>query len=341
MTISAVNLWRVLTSPIPTLFVELSQDKLQHSFERAMSAAATPEQISAKLTELLNDQPRNWVAIEAVRSVALDRDIELNPTLKTDIKAAEEKDFGIIKLSGNCLKCAWDATQCELSAVMLCQVPIVLTPVGDFAGVFKGGWAYQNGQDVDEVDVILSLVGLTAVAAAIPSGGSSLTIKAGVGTAKLMNSMGALPFSVQRQFVRAFKEGVDWGGISNVRGLDDLYSLIRPKILNETVATVSDIGKVSTNLGITDTIYVMRQVENAEEIRSVSKASDVLGSKTTGTFEILGKNRFIRATMKWSDEVVAIVFGIVAAIAAVLGLVSSVLSSAFLRSLRRRTRLLI
>ena len=335
LTYSAINVWHLATQPATKLVIERGQQEIATSFEKAMAKAATPKAIDEKLANLLEEETRNWVVIEAIKAVSEDRSIQVSPGTELALEAARHKDFGILQTSTNCIKCALVASQCELSIVMVCQVAVQMTPIGDIAGVAKGGWNYYNREDVDEVDVILSVVGLTAVAAAYPSGGSSLTVKAGAGMAKTLNSMNALPGPIRRQFVHAMDRGVDWSGILNVRGIDDLIALVRADVMDETVAVVSDLGKVSGNLRTTDAIQVMRSVDNADELRTVSKASDVLRDKTVGTLEILGKNRFLRATLKWSDEAIGFVLGLVSFVVALVGLMWSGLTSAFLRRIRR------
>jgi hypothetical protein len=206
------------------------------------------------------------------------------------------------------------------------------------AGIVRGGINYQKGQDVDEVDVILSVVGLAAVAASPPSGGTSLTVKVGAGLAKLMNSVGALPKQIQVIFIKGFREGIYWDRLGRVRGLGDLRSLVRPKVLEETIAVISNLGKIGVKLSPDEAIYLVRQVESAEELRAVSRATTALGARASGAMAVLGKNRFIRLTMRWSDEFRGTIVGLTAMFGALLALFWSGLTTITLRSLRRLVR---
>ncbi|SMX43829.1 hypothetical protein RUA8715_02284 [Ruegeria arenilitoris] len=335
LTLSALNIWQIVNNPASTLLVERGLDELRLKYEKALSKAASPELIEQRLSARLSETPRDWIAIEALQGVAEDKKIELREATKEQIQAAASEDSGFFKTSGKCLKCALDAAQCELSAVLFCQLPVALTPIGDVSGIVKGGYAYSKGQDVDEVDVILSVVGLTAVAAAYPSAGTSLSIKAGAGMAKLMNSVGALPTSIRKQFVRSFEDGVEWSQVTSVRSIEDLRALIKPAVLNETVEMVSYIGKISGSMSTVDAIYVVKRVDGIEDLVPISRASEALKGKTVGAMEVMGKNKFIRTTMKWSDEAASVILGLVGLLSALVGLFWSVLTSAMLRVARR------
>lgn len=338
LAFSSMSFWRIAKSPTVFLVVERGQREIIAKFEAAMAEHATAPEINLKLQVLIEESPRNWIEIDALLSVARERELLIDAEIESQIGTARNEDFGWLKASGKCLKCSWDPALCDLSAALLCQVPVAFTPIGDVAGVIRGGMDYQAGRDVDEIDVILSVVGLTAVAAAFATGGSSLVVKAGAGFTKLLNRVGALPNEIRKVLIRGFQDGVHWERLGSVRGLDDLNSLIRPKILNETVSVVSDMGTVASKVSLIDAVYLVKKVDDTKDLRAISVTADALGPKTTGAMAVLGKNRFIRLTMRLSDEIRGAIIGMITMIGAILGLFWSSLASIAIRTLKLLAR---
>ncbi len=338
LVLAAANLKALAQAPVGAAFVERSTAGIAAATDRALAVHATSEAVAARLDALLIEEPRNWLAIDAVEAVAADRLISLPADLMARRDAAWEADSGFWKGAGQCLQCIRDATSCDLTLVLMCRAPVDLSPVGDLAGVTRGGLDYIAGRDVDEVDVILSLIGLTAVTLALWSGGSSLSIKAGAGLGKLAKSMKRLPDTLTQPMVRVFREGVDWGRIGQVRKLDDLVRLLRPDVMRPAALIVGDAGRMVRNTSTLDALHLMKYVDDPVDLSRMARASDALGPRMVGTVEVLGKSRVMRLTMRMADEVWFIFGGLIGALTSALALLQSLMFSALSRRLHRATR---
>lgn len=335
LILAGLNLSALTRAPVGAMFVERSNAGIAAATERALVAHATPDAIAVRLTILLAEEPRNWLAIEAVEALAAERAIPLPDDVMAKRAVAWEQDSGFWQGAELCARCAWDARTCDLALILMCRAPVVLSPLGDIAGVIRGGLAYLVGQDVDEVDVILSAIGLTAVMLALSTGGSSLSIKLGAGLAKLAKSMNRLPATLTGPLLRAFREGVDWNGITGVRSADDLFRLYRPEVMRPAVVIVGDAGKLVGRTAVPDALHLMKYVDDPADLSRMARASDALGPRMVGTVEVLGKSRLMRLTMRVADEVWFLATGLIGAFAALLGLLQSALSAGFLRMIRR------
>lgn len=338
LALSAVNLRALAQSPAGGAFVERGTAGIAAATERALAVHATPQAIAARLDILLTESQRNWMAIEAVEDLAVARGIPLPMELDTRRMEARQRDSAILTSARECARCAWDASTCDLSKVLLCNTPLTLSPLGDLAGVIRGGLDHLSGREVDEVDVILSAIGLTAVALAVATGGSSLAIKAGAGFAKLARKMNRLPDTLTAPLVRAFRQGVDWSGIARVRGIEDLVRLLRPDAIRPAVLIVNDAGRMVGNTSITSALHLMKYADDPADLSRMARAADALGPRMVGTVEVLGKARMMRLTMRVADEVWLAVSGMIGALAALLGLLDSLTGSFLLRILRRAAR---
>lgn len=85
----------------------------------------------------------------------------------------------------SCGSCLVDASTCALTALLACRGPLELTPVGDAVSVLRAAADYLAGGEVDDIDLMLSLAGLTATSLVIVSGATSYSVKVGTGLAKL------------------------------------------------------------------------------------------------------------------------------------------------------------
>ncbi|MDE3122053.1 MAG: hypothetical protein KGK00_09780, partial [Paracoccaceae bacterium] len=182
----------ILRNPLIAPVVTLSAEGIRAAVDRAMVDAATPERIAARLQALLAETPRNWLAIDAVRDVAAERQVPLPPDLTAAIATARAADESPLATAQSCAACAIDAGDCPLSPVLICQAPMVLTPAGDVAGIGLEMWHGASGAPVDRVNLALSVVGLGSVLLALPTEGGSALLGLGANVARLAHRMGLM-----------------------------------------------------------------------------------------------------------------------------------------------------
>lgn len=338
LVLAGTNMAALARAPAGAALVERGSEGIAAATERALLVHATPEVVAARLDALLIEEPRNWLAIDAVEALAADRAIPLPADLLARRAAAWEADSGFLTSAENCGACIWDATACDMSTVLMCRAPVDLSPIGDVAGVFRAIGAYVAGRDVDEVDAILSVIGLTAVALAVSTGGSSLAIKTGAGLAKLAKSMKRLPDALTRPLVRAFREGLDTSRFSEAVRNRDLMRLFRPEALRPAAIIVEDAGRLVGNTSALGALHLMKFVDDPADLSRLTRVSDALGTRTVGAVEVLGKARLMRLSMRVADEVWFVFSGLIGAVAALLGLLQSLFGSMLLRVLRRMAR---
>jgi hypothetical protein len=337
----AGSFWSVrqlLRDPLLSPMVARSAEEIRAAADRALAVEATPDRLVDRLSHLLTATPRNWVAIDAVSGVADERGIALPPDLTAARESARAEDAGLLAAVGGCATCMVSAARCELSAQLLCQVPMVLTPIGDLYGIASEGVHYLAGQPVDELNLGLSAIGLGATALTLASGGSSLTLKIGASTARLAHRMGLLSPRLTRLAIDAIRDGIDWGGLWAVRSSDDLGRLLRPSVLAPVIEVARDTGRMDAALGPTATLYLLHSVDGAQDARHLADAAEALGPKTVGRLEVLGKSRFLRLTLRFSNfalGAVASLFGLILSAGMML---AHALHHAAFRHLRRAAR---
>jgi hypothetical protein len=228
----------------------------------------------------------------------------------------------------NCAACAYDLRACGLGPELVCGVGVNLTFVGDMLSLGREGTAYLRGLPVDQVDVVLSVVGLGATALVVATGGTSYTLKAGAGFLKIAHRTGRLAPDVTRVFTRAFSEGVDWARLARGGKLADAA---RMDALRPALALADDLGAMQARLGTGAALHVLRQADTASDVRALTRASRALGPRSVAALEVLGKSRVLRLGLRWADEVWQMLAGLGAALSALGGL----LGARVLRAVRR------
>jgi hypothetical protein len=329
---------RIARDPFLAPLVERGQQEIVAATDRLMAEYATPDRVGVLIAERLAETPRNWVAITALEEVAAERGFALPSTLLAARAAAWEADSDWLTGIGECAACAYDPAACTLSNVLVCQVPVALTPLGDIAGISRAATAAATGGDVDEIDLGLSVIGLGATVFVIASGGSSALVKVGASTARMARRMNILSPRLTEAGMTAFRRGVDWAALPSVRNSDDLARAVRMDALAPVVAVAGDMGRIQGAVGTTRALHMLRYIDDAADARKIARASEALGARTVGRIEVLGKARFLRATVRWSEATRTVMAGILGLFASLAALLTGALQGAGLRVLRRFAR---
>jgi len=331
------HLYTLWHNPAATLLIERANDVIAARIEKQLSANLSIEFIEARITDLLEEQPHNWRAIKAVEKVASDKGFEINPNLKDTIDATNNREHGSMIAPGKCLACTLDPAACELSPVLWCRAPVDLTPVGDIVGVVRESKHYVLGEDVDMFELGLSAIGLGATVLAPITGGTSTSIKVSASVAKTANRMRRISPSLLKLIKRTFRNAIDWRILADSsfgNYSTDIGRAINREEIRPIMTIIGKLGNIRASVGIRDTLYLMKSIDTPEDTRAIARFADVMKERSVGVFEILGKNRVIRSTMRYSDEVIGCIAGIIGMFTALLGLVGSFLGSIIIKALR-------
>ena len=332
---SALRIWR---DPVLRPLIDRSTAEFMAALDREMAAEATPAAISARLTALLAEDPRNWIAIQAVEEVAASRALALTPQDQAARDAAWQADSGLLTVAGACLSCMVDASSCSLSEALICNAPMALTPVGDVIGLGRAGFASVTGGEVDRLDLALSAIGLGATVAVVATGGTSYTLKAGASLLRLARKMSLLPPRLLSLVTDAARHGIRWDKALQWDRITDPARLIVPDVVAPVAAVAADLGRINGALDTQSTLHLLRFMDGPDDARRIADATTALGPRAVGTLEILGKSRFMRAALRFSDEAAALIAGIVGLMLSLGMALASLVQSLMLRALRRGLR---
>lgn len=330
LTVTLRTGWQIMSNPALTPLIDRTAAEIVAATDRMMAREATPDRLGTLIAARLAEDPRNWVALQALADEAAARGIPLPPAYD----AAWNEDQGLMALSGDCLACIWDIAACSLSTALICKAPILLTPVEDLRGVVKAGADYSMGQPIDRLDLGLSVVGLGATAAILASGGSSGVLKAGTATIKLARGMGRLSPRLTRTMTAAVTDGIRWADLPGVRGTDDLARVIRADALAPLAGIARDLGRVAEATGPARALHLLPLVDDATDARRLASVSEAVGPRAVAQAEVLGKSRLLRAAVRVSDTALGLMAGLVGAMISAALMLGGWLQTLILRRLR-------
>jgi hypothetical protein len=183
-------------------------------------------------------------------------------------------------------------------------------------GITRGGINWVSGADVDEIDVALSSVGLTATALVIVSGGSSVTVKAGASTIKLARRMNLLSSRFLSLIADAARSG-------DVARLSDV---------------ALDLDQLRSATSMTAALHLLPLVDDANDARRLAKVATILGPRTVAVAEVLGKARLMRLTLRISETAWRLIAGLAGLAVGLASLIGSLLQTLLFRAVRRMAK---
>lgn len=337
----AMTLWagaRLAASPQMAPLRERSAQEIVAATDRMMAREATPDRLAGLITARLAEDPRNWVALEALQGVVEERGLVLPAPVQAAYAAAEAEDDSFAAQAADCAVCFWDIAQCSLSMAMICKAPLMLTPLEDLRGLSKAGWDYLNGTPVDRLDLALSIVGLGATALLLATAGGSEVVKLGASVAKLARGLKVLSPGLERMALTAVETGVDWAALARLDHGLDLGKAVRVERFEPLAQVAGDLGRMQGAAGLGATLHLMRYVDDAAGARKMARATEALGAKAVGRAEVLGPSRLMRATLRASEVALQAIAGLVGLLWSAGAMLAGAVQGAGVRLLRRLAR---
>ncbi|WP_112310859.1 hypothetical protein [Pseudogemmobacter bohemicus] len=201
------------------------------------------------------------------------------------------------------------------------------------------GLDWARGEEVDYFSAGLSVIGLGSTAATVATGGTSYTIKIGASVLKLARKLTLLSPRLIGILTDAARRGIRWNEVAKFDTLSDQGRILRPGVFRPFLAVSSDLGRMNARLGARGTLHMMRFVDGPAESSRIAIAAERMGMCSIAAMAVLGKSRFMKATLRWGDEVIGVIAGLVSFLTALtLGLFAGLIGGgedAFLRRLAK------
>lgn len=326
------NAWQISETRGGQIFVDRGLENISRAYSDFAYSELTQSRLENRILRELKSENSNWGLLQSLRDIADHQGYLLSIEVIDVWSVAYSQDHSLIKSSKECLQCMWNTQSCDGSIALICGLTLEITPIGDVTGLARAGISYTTGDDVDEIDAVLSAVGLGATALTVSSWGTTspvtLPTKVGAATLKFANLTNGIPKSLSNVFRRAAADGIDWAKLGISRTIGDVRKAVNAKALSPVIESVNAFGEILTNMNTEQALMLLKATENVSELKQMSKASEVLQSKTAGFVDLFGKKKVLRLTLRLADEIYYM-------LASLLGLIGSALFSVIMRGINK------
>ena len=191
------------------------------------------------------------------------------------------------------------------------------TVVGDVRDLRRQYAQYSEGEDVNELVVILSGVGVGLTALTVVSLGSAAPAKAGASIMKVAVKTNRLTARFQKQIVKLGRNVFDWPAFVRLSKQGTSFRSIRtaakqaykPKAIAPLKKIASRVNSIRKSTSSVDTIQLLKYVETTDDLRHLEKISVKHGTKTKGLMKLVGKGaiRTVRVLRKSTELIISVV----------------------------------
>lgn len=143
--------------------------------------------------------------------------------------------------------------------------------IGDLRDLALEGTHYYKHEEVDEVLVALSTVGLVASASALFTLGSSAVAKSGVSVLKLAQKSKSIPTWLSTYLVREAKQIRKTKNLSNIKPLFNI------------------LGTLQKEVGLKNTLKLLSKTQNFKELKGMTNLAKRYGKKTSTLLTLSNK----------------------------------------------------
>lgn len=195
---------------------------------------------------------------------------------------------------------------------------------GDIRDAGREGLKFARGEDVDELILGLSAVGLAVSAGTYATLGASLPVRIGISLVKVARHTGRLSASLARSFTRAVRESVDFTALRRLAAspaaVDGaaLKALVRGDRAAGLTRMLSDAGRIQAKAGTRAALEGLKVAEGGRDLSRVARLADAKGAQTLAILKTLG-----RGAIAITGALFHLIWGAIVAAAYALALVSS------------------
>ncbi len=195
------------------------------------------------------------------------------------------------------------------------------TIYGDLRDVTIEGKKYINNEPYDKLILGLSMAGLALSATAIVTLGSSAYAKTATSALKVAKREKILTKGFSKTLNDALEKSIDFKAIKSVKlgsikELKNSSKIIKNSVkLQHLKPILKDLKTIENSTSLTDTIHLLKYVDNSKDLTKVAKVSKKYKKATRGIFKLFGKNifRLTKVGIKWSKTLIISLAGLVLA----------------------------
>lgn len=298
----------LLISSISVFAISVAQIGQHWNYTETLSDVAqqikqkiTPTELAYQIQTAINDaefeEAKTYIEIAKEHQLTIDVDY-----YERQIKQKDRPFKRIVKNTSDFAKGFAKGKSSNLAGVAG-AVSADFTVVGDVRDLRKEYLNHQAGKPVNELIVVLSGTGIGLTALTVGSLGASAPVKAGASTFKLAVKSQRLSARFQKHLLKLGRKVFDWPAFTRIAKQDKSINNLRraaksaykPEAIKPLQALATRVNSIRKSSSTADTLYLLKYVENTDDLRHLEKVTLKHGAKTKGLFKLLGKG-VIRTT---------------------------------------------
>lgn len=217
---------------------------------------------------------------------------------------------------------------------------------GDIRDALREGVHLANGEQVDELILGLSCVGLAVTAATYATMGAGAPARVGLSLTKAARKTGRLSARLGSAVTRSVRELVDWSALRRAFAAASITEpavavraareAIKVEKASTVVRVMGDVGRVQARAGTQAALEGLRLAETPREVSRLARLSEKYGGKTRAVLKLAGRAA-IAFTLAAFDLALWL-FGVAIALFAFCSAVKAMTERSTLRYVRWRKR---
>ena len=276
---------------------EETMSDISQQLKQKITHSDLSKQIQDSINESEFNDARNYLQIAKDHQIEIDyihfetQLKQLDKPLKRVVKNASDFAEGFIK--GNS----------ENLAGVAGAVSADFTVIGDVRDLHKEYVNHQEGKPINELIVVLSGAGIGLTALTVGSLGAAAPAKTGASTIKLAVKSQRLTGRFQKQILKLGRKIFDWPAFTRMvkqdKSINNMHRAVKqayhPKAMKPLQAIATQVNSIRKSSSTADTLYLLKYVDNTNDLWRLEKVTIKHGTKTKGLFKLLGKG-VIRTT---------------------------------------------
>lgn len=263
-----------------------------HEVTRRLTPAVATREITAALEQDDADLASSFVDLARDRGIALDpllvaRVEEANSTSATAVRNAQRFAEGLFTGEPD--------DMVGLAGTALGDLFVF----GDVRDALREGWRLANGDEVDELILGLSCVGLAITAGTYASLGIGAPARVGLSLTKAARKTGWLGSRLAGSITRSVREAVDWTAARKAfAGASMAEPAVAVRAAREAIKLdkaggvmrmMGDIGTVQAKAGTQAALDGLRLAETPGDVTRLARVASKNGSRTRAVLKLAGR----------------------------------------------------
>lgn len=194
------------------------------------------------------------------------------------------------------------------------------TVVGDVRDLSKEFEKYNKGEEVNELIVVLSGVGIGLTALTVGSLGSAAPVKAGVSMIKFATKAQRVTVHFQKMLLKLGRKVFDWTDFKKISKQSKSIRSLRmaakkayhPEAMKPLQTIAKRVNRIRKYSSAADTVHLLKYIESSDDLIHLEVLVVKQGSKAKGLMKLLGKGAI--RTVRVLRKTAGLFFSIIASI---------------------------